>query len=268
MPKFGNLDWARMMRGEALSQGNRLKDFELRTGGNPPRQVVLLGSCKDVANAIDRSLLDATSTVSEGPESWPYCIDAAIRDQVELTDLLALFREILTLTRIEDLDEAFALDFHTDPGSETGGSYNRTTIGELALQGKYRSNRGAGSALADRLSQVALAHPRLRRATIVVSVEGTNSRFGERLASGVARRMNLPFKRAHWAERPKSAAKDGRVNLELQKCTIDGDLNSQSVLIVDDMWRTGVSLKSVAAQARATGADEVFGLCCTRTLRN
>jgi adenine/guanine phosphoribosyltransferase-like PRPP-binding protein len=268
MPKFGNLDWTRMMRGEALSQGNRLKEFELGTAGDSLRQVILLGSCKDVANAINRSLLDPTSIVNEGPGSWPYCINAEIRDPVELTDLLTLFREILTLTRTEGLDEAFALDFHTDPGSETGGIFNRTAIGELALQGKYRSNREAGSALADRLSQVALAHPRLRQTTVVVSVEGTNNTFGEQLAGGVARRMNVPFIRAHWTEKPKTPAKDGRANLELQNCTIDGDFNDDSVLIVDDMWRTGVSLKSVAAQARAMGADEVFGLCCTRTLRN
>ena len=224
MPKFGKLDWARMMRGEALSQGNRLKEFELRTDGNPRRQLVLLGSCKDVATAINRSLLDPTSVLIEGPESWPYCIDTAKRDQVELTDTLALFREILTLTRIEGLDEAFALDFHTDPGSESAGvqsNYDRRTCTSGQVPLEQRSRIGS----AERLSQVALAHPRLRRATVVVSVEGTKSKFGEQLAGGVARRMKLQFIKAHWVEKPESAAKDGRANLELQKCTIDGDLN-------------------------------------------
>jgi phosphoribosylpyrophosphate synthetase len=257
-----------MRRSEALSQGNRLKEFELKIEGNPQRQSILLGSCKDVANAIERSLLDATSVLREGPDSWPYCIDTAVRDQDELSDSLALFTEILTLTRIESLDEAFALDFHTDPGSESGGTFNRTAIGELAFQGKYRSNKDAGSALADRLSQVALAHSRLRTSTVVLSVEGTKHTFGERLANAVARRMTLPFAKSHWVDKPMVAAKDGRSNLELQECSIDTDLSGQTVLIVDDMWRTGVSTKSVAAQARVLGAHEVFGLCCTRTLRN
>jgi adenine/guanine phosphoribosyltransferase-like PRPP-binding protein len=206
--------------------------------------------------------------LSEGPDSWPYRIDAAVRDEDELASLLALFTEILTLTRIAGLDEAFALDFHTDSGSESGGDFNRTAIGELAFQAKYRSGKTAGPALADRLSQVALAHPRLRRSTVVVSVEGTNNTFGERLANAVARRMTLPFVKAHWVDKPQIAAKDGRPNLELQKCLIDSDLNGQSVLIVDDMWRTGVSSKSVASQARTIGARDVFALCCTRTLRN
>jgi predicted amidophosphoribosyltransferase len=182
--------------------------------------------------------------------------------------MLSLFSEVLTLTRIEGLDEAIALDFHTDAGSETGGNFNRTAVGELAYQGKYHSDKAAGKALADRLSQVAMSHPRLSRATVVVSVEGTSNTFGERLAQGVARRMALPFAKAHWAEKPVTPAKEGRSSLELQRCSIDGDIERQVVLIVDDMWRTGVSSKSVAAQARAMGAVEVFGLCCTRTLRN
>jgi adenine/guanine phosphoribosyltransferase-like PRPP-binding protein len=257
-----------MMRGEMLSQGNRLKEFELRVEGDPQRSVVMLGCCGDVANAINRSLLDPSSVLREYPELWPYCIEAEIRDVDELGNVLSLFTEVLTLTRIEGLDEAIALDFHTDPGSESGGNFNRTAVGQLAYQGKYQSDTAAGTALADRLSQVAKSHPRLSQATVVVSVEGTNHTFGERLAEGVARRMTLPFAKAHWSEKPVTPAKEGRSTLELQQCSIDGDVEGQMVLIVDDMWRTGVSAKSVAAQARAMGAVEVFALCCTRTLRN
>src|ERR1700677_1394586 len=143
MAKFGHLDWTRMNRGESLSQGNRLKEFDLKVVGSPRREQILLGSCNDVANAINRSLLDPSSVLRDGPDSWPYCIDAEVRDESELDQLLTLFTEILTLTRIDGFDEAFALDFHTDSGSESGGNFDRTRVGELAFQAKYRSKTDA-----------------------------------------------------------------------------------------------------------------------------
>jgi adenine/guanine phosphoribosyltransferase-like PRPP-binding protein len=256
------------MRAEALSQGNRLKDFEIKTLENSDRKLILLGCCDSVANAISRSLPDPTSSLQTGPDSWPYCIETSISDLNELTLVLKLFSNVLTLTRIDGLDEAIALDFHNDPNSESDGAFARTEIGSLAFSGKYQFDSTAGPELAERLTQVAKTHPRYRSASIVVSVEGTKHTFGERLAKGVARRLQLPFVASHWNDRPTSEAKEGRKNLELQQCSIDFDLNRQQVLIVDDLWRTGVSTKSVAAQARQLGAATVLGLCCTRTLRN
>ena len=45
------------------------------------------------------------------------------------------------------------------------------------------------------------------------------------------------------------------------------EIRGRSALIVDDVFRSGGSMVAVAKAAREAGAQEIFGICPTRTMR-
>ena len=48
---------------------------------------------------------------------------------------------------------------------------------------------------------------------------------------------------------------------------VSQDLREESVLIVDDVFKSGASMTEVARVARAAGAADVQGICAVRTMR-
>lgn len=139
-------------------------------------------------------------------------------------------------------------------------------------RGKYGGFAKEGLQLAAELSDVIRRHPTYNAADAIVLVPGsTPRRFGERLASAVSKNTGKPLLRtkAVHAERleAKNAEIAGSADLA-SKFTIEGgDVEGRSVVIVDDVYKTGRTMRAVAKVARAAGATEVYGLVGARTMR-
>jgi adenine/guanine phosphoribosyltransferase-like PRPP-binding protein len=70
------------------------------------------------------------------------------------------------------------------------------------------------------------------------------------------------------AFRPESENLGGAQQALLQdEFVVDEVVRGQSVLIVDDVIRSGVSMAAVGKTAHAAGARQVLGICATRTMR-
>jgi predicted amidophosphoribosyltransferase len=65
----------------------------------------------------------------------------------------------------------------------------------------------------------------------------------------------------------KNLAPHERAKALRNQFSVTEDLTGRSVLIVDDVYRSGVSIAETARAAHAAGAETVQALCAVRTLR-
>lgn len=112
-------------------------------------------------------------------------------------------------------------------------------------------------------------HP-IYRECVLATVPGHNAKVtsnGERVAAGVARRLELPLIKtaARTALRPE--AKSGEAFDFTGEFSMDETASLQAVLIVDDLYHSGKTMSEAAAAARRAGALSVHGIAGVRTMR-
>jgi pyrimidine operon attenuation protein/uracil phosphoribosyltransferase len=265
------------------SRGNRLERWTTREapGGH---ELWLRGSIDVVrqVQAVDpeyRRLPNSTV----GSSGWTHALFSP-EPEVKLLvrSLLDLLTEILSIpTSSSAIDLAVALDWHkvVIEGMDSN-DWPRTEVGNLVWLGKYRYRErpkpqaAAGHALTGRICSVIDRHALLKAANIILDVPGHDSErvsFGPRLADAVARCKNLPFIRVQSRSPFRPQAKDltgtGLAQVLDNEFAVPVDIRGRSVLIVDDVIRTGGSIAAVGKAARRAGASTVFGVAVTRTRR-
>ncbi len=91
--------------------------------------------------------------------------------------------------------------------------------------------------------------------------KGIASAWGRKdLSSAVTASARAPLKDAALADKMKTL--DGI--LQIDKQSVDG----QVILLVDDLYQSGVSMNMVGMELLNAGARKVFGLACEKTCRN
>lgn len=181
-----------------------------------------------------------------------------------------LLKDVLTMTSREHLDFALALDWYKVPDPEVDPNrWANTSSGELVNRAKYRSHSPSGRELADHMADLIERHPLLEAANSIITVPGhraDGTSFGEKLARAVAHRADKPVVETQCPNGPRPQQKEESARNLLDEFEIP-DILSGGVIIVDDVYRTGGSMDSVAAAAKEAGARRVFGLAAVRTLR-
>jgi predicted amidophosphoribosyltransferase len=195
--------------------------------------------------------------------------------------LLELLGEVVSLPSLPLIRFAIALDWYKIPVDGVDSrNWSNTEIGELVSNGKYRyrnqeePQRRVGRTLAGRICNAIGRHAALNDAQLILTIPGHDSRyisFGPRLAATVARYTKLPMLRVRATKpfRPEAKSLEGAVRalvLENQ-FIVPPEIRGYSALIVDDVFRSGGSMASVARAAHETGAREILGICAARTMR-
>jgi adenine/guanine phosphoribosyltransferase-like PRPP-binding protein len=214
--------------------------------------------------------------------TWTHALrspQALLRCEVRL--LLDVLTEVVSLPSPPAIDIALALDWYKIP-QEGVDPYNwpNTGTGELVNRGKYRFRQNpelqaqAGLALVDQMCEVIEKHGVFKQATVILDVPGhddTRVSFGSRLAATVATRREIPMVRVATRSSFRPEAKNlnatERETLLRDEFVVNERVDGQSVLIVDDVFRSGGSMGGVGRAARQSGAQTVQGLCCVRTMR-
>ena len=210
-------------------------------------------------------------------ESGPLAGPPSVSPQVH--QLLTLLQQIVSVPSSAAVDFSLALDWYKKPEGEDPYTWPNTEVGELVSSGKYRyrwqsePQATAGIAVADRLCDAIGRHPLLRGVSTILDIPGHDSRrvsFGSRLAATVAGRMGITMSRVGTRSefRPESKNLGGAQQSMLEGEFIVAEVvQGQSVLIVDDVIRSGTSMAAVGEAARASGARQVLGICAVRTMR-
>jgi predicted amidophosphoribosyltransferase len=67
----------------------------------------------------------------------------------------------------------------------------------------------------------------------------------------------------------KNLARDQKLDALVGSISVDADkVRGKSLVVVDDLYQSGLTINYVAEELRAAGAAEVFGLAAVKTLRD
>jgi hypothetical protein len=121
--------------------------------------------------------------------------------------------------------------------------------------------------LCDRLADVIRRHPLYASAGLIVAVPSTKSGASERIAQSVAARVSKPWVTATEITGSTAENKDGTDGVTAKAYEAPNECFGQNVIVVDELYRSGSSMRGVAAAVRAERAFFVYGLAATRTLR-
>jgi hypothetical protein len=253
------------------SRGNRLEKYRAVTIRRPSgdRHVINALCCTSVARQLELVLAGRNPRRVDpvGDGTWSHAVEYVGPFTTKVKSGLDLLQEVLTVPSSSDLDGVFALDFYKVPPTDESPEWTDTLAGGLVRRGKYWSVFEAGRELADSLAALVRHHPYLTDASQVLAIPGTKNTFGERLAGGVADRLSLPCVRASLPPGTTlKPAKEGHESNTLRPYELARAV-SNKVLIVDDVYRSGLSMRSLAAVAKAKGATAVLGVVGARTMR-
>lgn len=206
-----------------------------------------------------------------GKRRWThafYFSDGVPSQVVDLCDALC---ELLTIPSSPSIDASMSLDWYKQPDDE--GDLENTRAGQLINYTKYAlypqgsSSRKAWRELVNDMAATIDEHPMLSAAVAVTSPPGSagdGTSFGERLGRSVAAKVDKPFVSMNGPARDpqkEEVARDVRDDFELSE-----DVGGP-VVLVDDVFHTGVTLESAGLAARRAGATGVMALTAARTLR-
>ena len=189
------------------------------------------------------------------------------------TELIELLRSVLVLKcpSPQMIDHAMAVDWTKVPDDKLDPrSWPNTAVGDLVHFGKYRHDSRALRDLAEALGSIVVQHPLLRTADAIVTApcsRADGDGFGERLARLVAQKIGVRLCLTNSVVGPRPPMKAGG------RAVAPGDFSMPfklhgTVIVVDDVYRSGQTMSEAARAARRAGARTVFGLAAVRTLRN
>lgn len=192
-----------------------------------------------------------------------------------LERFFSLLADVVTIGRApEPVVHCLALDLYKVPDPAVDPmQWDNTPAGSLVYRSKYWSGDDSVQAfleLREQMSRIVRDHPSLSGADSIISIPGRDSReigHGERLARAVAENVGKPFHRTTALYHLRRGAKEG-FRLEPHHVDVSGEVLLENVIIVDDVFRSGASMKAVAEEATKAGALEVFGLVAAKTLKN
>ena len=196
-----------------------------------------------------------------------------VKGWLELIGKYVAIRDCLTLS--------FALDYDRKNGDP---EKPQTRIGELRTRAKpydriptadtYQAAKELSRACLDFLEKMTCYNP----ATCVVGMPPSRPDkafdLPAYLASNIAKELNKPdltFLVKTIKERPPLKDEQIEKKLDSIEGTVAVDpygLKKHAVLLVDDLYQSGVSTNYVAMLMLEAGAKEVFGLACEKTCRN
>jgi hypothetical protein len=199
----------------------------------------------------------------------------------EVRQLLDLLGAVVSLPFLPPIKFAIALDWYKIPlDGVDPRDWPNTEIGELVCKGKYlyktqEEQKGiAGRNLAGRICNVISRHAAINSAEVILNVPGHDRNvvsFGPRLAATVAKYLRMPNLRvtakSEFRPEAKSLSPMERAMFFGEEFIVPVEIRGRSALIVDDVFRSGGSMVAVAKAAREAGAQEIFGICPTRTMR-
>ncbi|MBI4897078.1 MAG: hypothetical protein HY827_01765 [Actinobacteria bacterium] len=220
-----------------------------------------------------RGLRERRLTEGEHPRwTHSFVVPEVIVDGVERA--MSFFSEILIIPSEPPLKSLIALGFYKAPRpGQPAMEWENAPAGALVNRAKYQRDDAAFSELVDALTRVIRRHPWYAFfGEMVVSVPGHRAdvrSFGERIAAAVALAIDRPLLPISAVTRVRPEAKSAsRAEMDLShQFVVDGEVAGKVVILIDDVYMTGRTMKNAAAALSDSGARLVLGLVAARTMK-
>ena len=165
-------------------------------------------------------------------------------------------------------DLCLALDWQMNPNP-----WVRTEAGEIEYRAKWDDDPAAARQAAWMLYRIVQLHAEMRAASHVVAPPSSHA-FAGWLAGNLAKRLGVPKRETAKArriqEQSASGERDFDILCERQVGTIEVQASSLSgsVLVVDDLYYSGGTIREITRQCRALGAKRILALTVTKSRRH
>jgi predicted amidophosphoribosyltransferase len=197
-------------------------------------------------------------------------------EQQALNDFLELLQKILCLTITQhlaphfqrELDEAYALDFNFQPNVFP---LAYTEAGSWEHLAKEQQNSQAIAEVARRLTELIQRHPTLSRADTIAAMPPRPSKtfhlpveLVKAIGLTLGRRVGLNLTKA---EHPKlrTLSIDQKLATLASVFALGESVRGKTVLVIDDLYQSGVTTWSLAKFLKSQGAREVYALACVKS---
>ncbi|QIR70709.1 phosphoribosyltransferase [Kocuria sp. KD4] len=256
------------------NRGNKQERYRILDHNGEADALLLLCGPDEVADQVREFAGRAFKNVRLGEKSskkWTHGFFFPDGVPQDVADLCENLTEWLSIPTSPSLDISLSLDWYKQPNDD--GELVHTPAGTLIYRTKYAteptwsSSRQARRDLLTAMSGVIGTHPLFAQAAVISSPPGSKGdgqSFGEKLGPDVATKTGLPFVAMHGPARPpqkEEIVRDVRDDFELSEVVRD------PIILIDDVFHTGVTLESAARAARRAGATAVLALTAARTLR-
>jgi predicted amidophosphoribosyltransferase len=199
-----------------------------------------------------------------------------LAEQESLNSFLSLLQEIRCLTITShltphfqhELTEAYALDFNFQQGVLP---LTRTEVGELEHLAKDHQDAAAIAEVARRLADVIRRHPTLARADVITAMPprpSSNFHLPVELVKQIGTHLGRPVGlNITKAEHPKlrTLPIDQKLAALANIFTLGESVQGKTVLVVDDLYQSGVTAWSLAKFLKSHGAREVYALASVKS---
>ena len=165
-------------------------------------------------------------------------------------------------------DLCLALDWQMNPNP-----WVRTEAGESEYRAKWDGDPTAARQAAWMLYRIVRLHAEMRAASHVTAPPSSHA-FAGWLAGDLAKRLGVPKRGTVKTRRIQgqiaSGERDFDILCERQAGTIEVQARSLagSVLVVDDLYSSGGTIRELTRQCRALGAKRIFALTVTKSRRH
>ncbi|WP_410619356.1 ComF family protein [Amycolatopsis sp. cmx-8-4] len=256
-------------------RGDRLEDWNWEHVGQ--ERLLLLRGSDETAHHVCNGFPGAVRVdlYPKHRPRWTHRLRLQAGD--DATELLSLLQRVMVLRVPAELDAVIALDLYSRPCARGTNGLAHTSVGELIHTIKYENRssakvRTAGRTLSSSLTEVVLAHPWFQTCDLILPVPGhdqtrlaASDRIGATIAKSTEIDQGSVATRREFRRSVKNMSRSERALL-MDEYSIDQDLTGHKVVVVDDVYQTGSTMRGVARAARRAGASTVLGLVGARTL--
>ena len=152
--------------------------------------------------------------------------------------------------------------------------YDRyTRIGELRNKAKYHNDPDARSMLIQGMPKKIEKLPFYKHTDVICAVPSSNNLLIE-IAASVEHDVGMDniSNSVYWIDK-KSGLKDIPVHekwdkLEESGLVVDTDLTGKTVLLLDDLYQSGITMQYVAMKLQQAGAVKIYGLSIVKSLND
>lgn len=191
-----------------------------------------------------------------------------------------------TVTIADDADESHAVYLHDLPFPRKGADpdavdFRHTRVGKMVRRAKSYSHNTGDAVAATELTDTVMRywmerHPRYMRADIMIPAAPGNphKRFDLPLFMATRLAANLG-KELVKCSKPQSSPpqKSSGDDLEVLHANIAGKISvgsnlfGKTVIVLDDIYKSGSTIREIVRACRAAGAKEVLSLTATKTAK-
>jgi len=203
-------------------------------------------------------------------------LSGALPDAQVLDGLLRLMTRLVFVE--DDADVSHCLDLYRIPEESAASpeEWPYTDIGQAVYRAKYRGDYQSSMSLAHTMTEVIRTHPALASADILCAVPpasdlGNRTDVAGQWVGSLSERLGVPAitLRRTRTVRPQKGIEDAAERRRNQERSMAADPGAREhrVLVVDDLYTSGDTVRESVRALRAKGASQVFVLCAVKTAK-